>query len=305
MPNRSRTLPLLLWGVPLLLSAFIAGPVSAGPITFNTALPVTRGEGILRVQSKFLRSTDDPGLLNRELRVRTVPVVGVYGASRRLALFSIIPFLDKELEADTPAGRRTRSVTGLGDVTLIARYTARQWDSPGRTIRIAPFIGIEVPTGKHHEKDRLGTLPRTLQLGSGSWDPSAGITWTRQGLKWEADAAVSYKFNTQAHGFAFGDEARLDLSFQKRVYPRKLGGGVPGFLYVVLESNLVRRGENRVDGARDRDSGGTAWFLTPGVQYVTRRIVVETAVQLPVVQNLNGDALENDFTATVSVRVNF
>jgi len=46
-------------------------------------------------------------------------------------------------------------------------------------------------------------------------------------------------------------------------------------------------------------------FLTPGIQYVTKRIVVEAAVQVPVVQDLNGNALENDFIGILSFRVNF
>ncbi len=287
------------------MDSLIHGQIFAAPITFNTALPVAQGEGILRVQSKVIRSTDDPSPLDRELRVWSVPVVGAYGISEKLTIFSIIPFLDKELEIDTPTGRRTRTVTGLGDVTFISRYTAWKWDQPGQTVRIAPFFAIETPTGEDDEIDRLGRLPQPLQLGSGSWDPSLGMVITWQTLGWQADASTSYKFNTEANDFQFGDEARLDLSFQKRLFPRELGPGVPGFLYMVLESNLVWQDENEVDGTDDNDSGGTTWSLAPGIQYVTMRFVIEAAVQLPVVQNLKGNALENDFIGTLSFRGNF
>jgi hypothetical protein len=72
-----------------------------------------------------------------------------------------------------------------------------------------------------------------------------------------------------------------------------------------LESNLIWQDRNEIGGRSDPNSGGTTWFLAPGIQYVTRRVVIEGAVQLPVVQNLNGDALENDFITTLSFRVNF
>lgn len=117
--------------------------------------------------------------------------------------------------------------------------------------------------------------------------------------------AVTYKFSTQANDFEFGDEARFDASYQCRVWPRDLGGGVPAFLYAVLESNLTWRDRNKIEGDSDRDSGGTTWRLAPGFQYVTGRCIAEAAVQLPVVQDLNGDSLENDFVAAASVRMNF
>jgi len=44
---------------------------------------------------------------------------------------------------------------------------------------------------------------------------------------------------------------------------------------------------------------------SPGAQYITKRWIVEGAVQIPVSQDLNGTALENDFIARASARFNF
>ena len=277
----------------------------AAPITFNTALPVAKGEGIFRIQTKYIRSTDDPGPLDRELNVWALPVVGVYGITGKLAVFGIMPVLDKKLDLDTPMGRKTRSTSGPGDITFLARYTVWKKDEPGRTFRIAPFAGLEFPSGEDDEEDSFGKLPQTLQLGSGSWDPSLGIVITKQTLDRQIDASISYKLNTEAKDFEFGDVARLDISYQHRISPRKLEFGVPAFVYTVLESSLIWQDNNRLSGIDDINSGGTTWFLTPGMQYVEKRFVAEIAVQLPVVQDLNGETLENDFTAILSFRVNF
>ncbi len=86
--------------------------------------------------------------------------------------------------------------------------------------------------------------------------------------------------------------------------PRKLESGVPGFLYVNLETNLIWQEENRVDEIPDPNSGGTTWYLVPGIQYITSRMVLEAAMQLPVVQRLHGSALKNDFITTLSMRIN-
>jgi hypothetical protein len=310
MSNNQRSVPLsfvqqgLQAVLPLLLLTLMTTPAFSAPITFNTALPVAEGEGIFRAQFKYFTAADDgPG--DRDLAVSVVPLVGVYGLTKKWALFGIVPYLDKELEVNTPLGRRTREVSGLGDITLLARYTAFKQDRPGQTLRIAPFVGLETPTGEDGEQDALGRLPQPLQLGSGSWDPLLGVVTTWQTLERQIDAALSYKINTPANDFEFGDTARFDLSYQHRIWPRELGSGVPTFLYGVLEGNLIWQDKNKIGDDDDPDSGGTTLYLTPGIQRVTKRTVLETAIQIPLIQNLNGDALENDFIWTLSFRVNF
>ncbi len=277
----------------------------AAPITFNTALAVAEGEFILRGQAIMRRSSDDPSPMDRDLRVLTVPSVLVYGATRNLTLFGIVPYLDKTLDLTTSTGRVQRSDSGLGDVTLLGRYTLYTRDRLGDTRRFAPFVGLKLPTGDDNEQDSLGRLPQPLQLGSGSWDPIVGTIFTWQTFDWEFDSAVQYRFNTEANNSEFGDQARLDLSFQYRLWPRTLGAGVPAFVYGVLESNLIYAGKNEVGGISDPNSGGTTWFLAPGVQFVTKRAILEASIQIPTVQDLNGLALKNDYIVRAGFRVNF
>ena len=133
----------------------------------------------------------------------------------------------------------------------------------------------------------------------------AGVVTTYQTLDYQIDAQAKYQDNTEADGVEFGDLAEVDASLQYRIFPSELGGGgVPDFLYAVLEANLVQQDKTRIDGNEDPDSGGTSLFLAPGLQYVTTRWILETAVQVPVVQNLNGDALETGFILRAGFRVN-
>jgi len=286
------------------MSAAMPAAVAA-PVTFNTALPVSQGEALLRLQAKYLRATDDPGPMDRKLTVTAVPLVGAWGVTSRWTLFAIVPWVDKRLATDTPMGRISRDANGLWDVTAIARYTAFAKDAPGRTFRVAPFAGIETPSGSDDERDGLGELPRPLQPGSGSWDPSIGVVITDQSLDREWGADASYKFNRQADGFEFGDEARLNVSYHARIVTAGPAGGIPHFIYAGLEGNLLWQDKNRSRGANDPDSGGTTVYLAPVLQYVTMRTVTGAAVQIPVVQDLNGDALARDFIATLSLRINF
>jgi hypothetical protein len=116
---------------------------------------------------------------------------------------------------------------------------------------------------------------------------------------------VSYKVNREANGLRAGKVLQIDGSLQYRLWPRSLGAGVPAFFYGVLEANLVHAARDRSGGADDPNSGGTTLFLTPGLQYVTRKWIVEAAVRVPVSQDLNGTALENDYVFTTGFRLNF
>ena len=281
------------------------GVALGAPITFNTALPVAEDEFIFRQQFVFDQSGDDPSGADRDREVFAAVSVLGYGVTSNLAVFGVLPYVDKSLEMTSMGVRRTRETSGIGDLTLFGRYTVFQDDIPGRTFRVAPFFGMEFPTGEDDETDGFGRLPPSVQAGSGSVDPFGVLVATYQTLDFEIDAQVSYKINTEANNFEFGDVARLDASFQYRLWPRSLGSGVPGFLYGILEGNLIHQNKNRSNGAQDPDSGGTTLFLMPGLQYVTQRWIVEGGVQIPVVQDLNGTALEKDYLVRFGFRFNF
>ncbi|RMH22867.1 MAG: transporter [Acidobacteria bacterium] len=276
----------------------LASPLAAAPITFSTALPVTQGAGVLRLMAEHAETTSGEG----EIDDGALQLVLAWGLSPKLTVFGLAPWRRTELRRRTPAGLVSRRGSGLGDVTLLARFTAFKRDAPGSTLRLAPLFGVEVPTGRDDEADARGPLPRPLQPGSGAWNPVVGLVVTRQTLGWQLDAAASYKASGTDDGIDAGDVARLDLSYQHRVWPRRLGGGVPAFVYAVIESNLVDRSRDRTAGRALAGTGGTTWYLAPGVQYVRRRLVLEAAVQLPLAES---PARDDDPSLIVSARINF
>ena len=279
--------------------------VSAAPITFNNALPVAEDEFIWRELFFYRRATGDPGPMDRKLDVTGLISVLGYGITSDLAVFGVLPYLDKELDLTMGGQRISRDTSGIGDFSLFGRYTIYRHNAPGYNFNIAPFLGIEMPTGDDNDRDRFGTLPAPLQAGSGSWDPFGGVVMSYQTLDYQVDAQASYKINTEDNNFEFGDEFAFDASVQYRLWPRKLGAGVPGFLYGVLEMSLLHQKKNEINDSNHPDSGGKSFFLSPGVQYVTRRWVVEAIVQVPVAQDLNSAALEDDFIVHVGFRIAF
>ena len=286
-----------------LASGMAAVPAMAIPIQTQTALTAHEGEVIVRSQYRSLRATGDNTGAGRELRVRAVPTAIVYGLTARLNLFAIVPYVDQELRLDTPAGRLTRGATGLGDATTFAKWRVWTRDGPGWTRRLSLIGGLKWPTGDFHRTDALGEIPRPLQPGSGSYDPLAGAIVTWQTLGWQLDADAVYRRNTERAGFAFGDALDVDLAAQLRLRPRRLPArGVPTYLNGVLELGGRWAGKDAVDGRADPDSGGHTLQLSPGIQWVGTRWLVEAGLQVPVVQDLNGDGLETDYVITAGAR---
>ncbi len=187
----------------------------AAPIATNTALPLSADEIIVRQQFVMTRSSDRiTGISRRVDRFESRTVLG-YGYSSKLALFGVLPLVD----VSTEIGAASASEFGLGDAALFARYEVFRSDRPGRTLRIAPYAGVRLPTG------------RDGKTGDGSVDVFGGVT--------------------------------------------------------------------------NPNSGGFQLYLTPGLQYATRRWIADLGVKVPVVNDLNGMALEPDYSILTSIRINF
>jgi len=280
--------------------------IFSAPITFNTALPVAKGEYLARLQFIVNQSGTDQSPLERNRNTKTAVTVLGYGVNSKLALFGVLPVHNNSLSfTNTNNMRNEQKAGGLGDTTLFARYIIFQQNNKGQNFRLAPFAGIKAPTGEDNRSDSSGVLPPSVQLGTGSWDPLFGIITTYQTLDYQIDAQLGYQLNTEANNYEAGDLARLDGSLQYRLWPGTLSGRVPGFLYGVIETNFIHQQSDKLNAISNKNSGGSRLFITPGIQYVTRRWIIETALQIPIVQNLNGTGLENDYIARISGRFNF
>ncbi len=276
------------FALPVMLAAF-SPAMMAAPITFNTAVPVSDDGKIFRQQLIFSNSSDDLNGIRREVQTwRSVSVLG-YGVTRKLAVFGVLPAVSRQ----TQIGPVSRDVSGFGDASVFARYQIYQSDAPGRTVRVAPFAGLTLPTGNRG------------QTGDGSVDAFGGLILTAASTDWHFDSQIRYTLNGAADGFERGNALSLDASVQYRLLPREITLDSGGFLMAVLEGNVTQSQMNRQAGFENPNTGGTVVTLSPGLQYATRRWIAETAVRLPVATNLNGTALEPDYSIVTSFRVNF
>ena len=109
-----------------LLSELVISTTQAAPMTFNTALPVSKGEFLVRQQIVVTQSGDDPSSANRD-RTETAGVTAfAYGINSNLSVFAVLPYRDIELKSDIADQRITRRNSGLGDIDVFGRYIFQQ-----------------------------------------------------------------------------------------------------------------------------------------------------------------------------------
>lgn len=69
----------------------------------------------------------------------------------------------------------------------------------------------------------------------------------------------------------------------------------------LLELNGERGQQARLKGAALADTGGTEWFLSPGIFWTQRNFAVKAGVQLPIASDLNGRQDDSDYRASVEL----
>ncbi|MEL7453912.1 MAG: transporter [Pseudomonadota bacterium] len=267
------------------IAGFAAAPAAAAPITFNTALPVSEGEIIVREQVVFSQSSA-PGI---DIDAVTALTVGGYGITPRWSVFGVLPLTHIETDIDGVASDRF----GLGDALIFSRFEAFAWDGQGATVRFAPLLGVRVPTGEDGN------------TGDGSVDVFGGLIATIATTDFNFGSQLVYTENRAADGVEAGDTLAFDTSLQYRAWPRRLSAETPGFLFGVLESNITWQGGTRFGGVPDPQTSGTGFSISPGLQYVTQRWIADLAVTIPVANSFDRTSVTPDYSVLTSLRVNF
>jgi len=211
------------------------------------------------------------------------PLLGLYSPRRDLNVAVSLPYVSKELTLED--GRR-RGAEGLGDLSLFALYRFFRQDRPLGTVEATLLGGLKLPTGASERSDAQGRLPPALQPGTGSVDGLVGLNLGSISRRWGLYLGALGKLNTEANGFKAGDTVSYDLAVQYQLFPE---WPVPDLSQLNLSVELVGTTATRdvVQGATVPESGGSEFFIAPGLQYfLGPRWIIETAVEIPISRGL-------------------
>lgn len=287
MPSGCRRRWLPAFGAWLVLCLLLAvmRPASA-QLTFPGASPISAGNVVVRTQPELTDSTDGVrSILDKN--------IAIYGASPDVAfILQNTSFIANSADVTTPGGHTYQATAaGLGDTLLEARYTVYQVDGIGSTFRIAPYIGVSMPTGMDNVNADIG---RAAQPGSGTWGSRNALTVTWAQLHWNGGAEVGYQANSADSGYRFGNTFYADAAFHYLLWPTDLENGVPAAeVYASLEANWTNQSANRAAGMNQYGTGGQLLTLDPGLIYTRRLYSLAFTALLPAYEHVrdNGSRL--------------
>ncbi|WP_275099668.1 transporter [Sedimenticola hydrogenitrophicus] len=202
----------------------------------------------------------------------------VYGITGDWAAGIELPYAWKEEGAEESGGP--------GDLSLFTKYRFWRHDTLGAQEGAAVLLKIKTDTGDE------GAMPA---LGTDTTDAILGLTYGYESLKWYRWASLRYRHNGENDaGLLRGDKVLLDLAAGWR--PRLPSYYLPDTVWLLeLNGEYGRRAE--LNGTELPDSGGTEWFLSPGIFWTKRNFAVKAGVQIPIASDLNGNQEQTDYRA--------
>ena len=235
-------------------------------------------------------------------------IAGFYAINDRFMLLLNAPVRrthgDGEL-TEGPIGEPEREdstggADGLGDVSLVGRYTFYTRHTLDTTTLVAAVFGVKLPTGSTRQHNNQGEyLDSHLQLGTGSTDALLGLSVShaagRLTVSGNVLASLTGDGETGATSHQFGNSVNYDVTAKYRVSPRTIGRS-PNSWFLSLGVNGEARDHERLAGQRVPDSGGTTIYVSPGFQFIAGRAwVVEATYQRAVYHDLNETQLGEDY----------
>lgn len=209
------------------------------------------------------------------------------------------------------------STSGIGDTKLAFLLRLLQKNKH----HIHANVGLSIPTGSITETDEILTpmnmrptprLPYPMQLGSGTFDPSLGVTYTgkTEKIAWGGQASYllrlgeneeNYTFGNQfslqtwgMYGFANWISASLRFSFYDL---QSIDGQDSNIVAPVQTANPDFHGGQGIDTSFGVNLLGTKGF--------TKDFRLGLEFDLPIYQDLNGPQLETDYNITVGLQYAF
>lgn len=222
---------------------------------------------------------------------QTTEVWARFYPTSRLQILTLIPYHFNE---QTSTSGKVY-LNGLGDIPVLANYNVYSTikEDPLRPLKHSVWMGggIKLPTGKYKfvESPDAGANPN-FQLGTGSIDFMLNTLYTLRYNKWGINADATYKINTyNPSNYRFGNKLMGSVSAVFIQQIQKVGVMPNAGIY------SEQSAKNYSGDIVISDTGGTASFITGGVETYWKKLSAGFNYRRPVIQNLaNGRIVAHD-----------
>jgi hypothetical protein len=210
-------------------------------------------------------------------------------------------------DGDVEVHDDTGSATGIGDMSLLARYTFLTHHTLDSTLLLAGTIGVKLPTGETDATVDGGDefMDAHTQLGTGSTDlllgVSANLARGRMGVAANLLGGITGEGETGDVDHSFGDWLNWDVTGRYRVWPSTVAAG-SNSVFLSFGVNGELRGRETEEGIELDDSGGHTVYVAPGLQVnFAQHWVAEFSYQHAVHHDLNSVQLGEDYKVFGSI----
>ncbi|MBI1196192.1 MAG: hypothetical protein GC138_10150 [Gammaproteobacteria bacterium] len=182
------------------------------------------------------------------------------------------------------------SASGRGDISVFTKYRFWRHDTLGVQESTAVLLKAKTDTGDDNAMPALGT---------GTTDTILGLTYGYESIRWYRWASLRYRHNGgNDAGLRRGDKVLFDLVGGWRPTPPSYYE--PDTVWLLeLNGEYGRRAE--LNGADLANTGGTEWFLSPGIFWTQRNFAVKAGIQIPIASALNGNQQKTDYRAKLAL----
>ncbi len=246
-------------------------------------------------------------------------------------LFGAVMLMYKDNSMDMKFNSMMRGMTGrsgfsmhssgVADTMLMGKYRLFSDDPLVPTRQTSLIFGLSLPTGSIDAKNsnhplaiRQGEqLPYSMQLGSGTYDPTLGIVYSasKSPYWWGVNAVYTARLHDNDRNYRLGNEFRFDLysMYQPRhdfvaqvqlngSYWKKIRGemdeAVSGASGRVIQNDS--RSPYMTPMWNTDNYGGRKLLTTLGLQWQPAPLhILEFDVGVPLYQHLNGPQLEEKY----------
>ena len=207
---------------------------------------------------------------------RGLALQAVYGITGNWSAGIDVPYVAKDSATD--------SSSGLSDLRAFTKYRFWREDSLGLQESAAVMLAVNGNNGNETDSP---------PLGNGATDLMAGLTYGYESIERYRWVSVRYlRPGRNGTGLRMGNKWLLDFVLGWRpVTPeyRK-----PDTVWLLeLNGEITARAD--MNGNRIASSGGTEWFISPGIFWTYRNFAIKSGIQLPVASDLNGTQAASDY----------
>ena len=247
-----------------------------------------------------------------DMTMRMHALMPMYAPTKKLTLMAMIPYVTKSMNHVMDDGSRFRERTsGIGDIELRALRLLRA-SRDGRH-RLMLRAGVGLPTGSIGERMGGLRLEYPMQLGSGTFSVSPGLTYV--GVKapwgWGAEAIPTVRLGKNGNGYALGNTQQVsawaarNLARWVSVTLRADGSWRKNVRGVdpVLDAMDEPTKDPALQGAHRLDVSAALDFHPVSGPFRRQRLFVEAGA--PVAQSLDGPQLQRRWALTSGLQWEF